>query len=171
VYVMFMNSDGTVRTEQKISATQGNPPTLDSGDWFGYSVGGLGDIDADGVDDLLVGAMLGEGGVANSGEGHILLLNSDGTVKASHTLSDITGPSVPGLSGGDHLGTAATSMGDLDGDGTLGFALGARSDGDGGTGRGAVYPTSTTTASPISSSALDKTTMAAPAAARPMYCS
>jgi hypothetical protein len=53
VYILFLNADGTVRAEQKISSTQGGlTGPLDSGDRFGSSVCNLGDVDRDGTTDI-----------------------------------------------------------------------------------------------------------------------
>ena len=50
VYVLFLNADGTVKAEQKISSTTGGlVGPLHNFDRFGYSVGSLGDLDGDGV--------------------------------------------------------------------------------------------------------------------------
>ena len=50
VHILFLNSDGTVKTEQKISSTQGGlVGPLDNQDYFGVSAGSLGDVDGDGV--------------------------------------------------------------------------------------------------------------------------
>ncbi len=39
VWVLFLNSDGTVKSHQKISSTEGGfTGTLDREDWFGFSV-------------------------------------------------------------------------------------------------------------------------------------
>ena len=57
VYILFLNADSTVKAEQKISNTQGGlTGPLDNADRFGSSVAALGDLDADGVVDLAVGA-------------------------------------------------------------------------------------------------------------------
>ena len=56
VWVLFLNTDGTVKSHQKISDTEGGfTGILDDGDWFGFSVASLGDLDGDGVGDLAVG--------------------------------------------------------------------------------------------------------------------
>ncbi len=45
VYVLFLNRNGTVKGEQKISDTQGGfEAGLDSSDFFGYSVASIGDL-------------------------------------------------------------------------------------------------------------------------------
>ena len=55
--------DGTVKSHQKISNTEGGfTGILDDGDWFGSSVASLGDLDGDGVGDLAVGAYHDEDG-------------------------------------------------------------------------------------------------------------
>ena len=56
VWILFMNTDGTVASEQKISNTAGGfGGVLDSGDNFGRDVANIGDLDGDGVTDLAVG--------------------------------------------------------------------------------------------------------------------
>ena len=64
VWVLFLNTDGTVKSHQKISDTQGGfTGGLDDFDNFGNSVASLGDLDGDGVDDLALGLALdGDGG-------------------------------------------------------------------------------------------------------------
>ncbi|MCP3913543.1 MAG: DNRLRE domain-containing protein, partial [Actinomycetia bacterium] len=57
VYVLFLNADGTVKAEQKISSvTGGLTGPLDDADYFGRSVAGMGDLDGDGTVDIAVGA-------------------------------------------------------------------------------------------------------------------
>ncbi len=64
VWVLFLNLDGTVKSHQKISDTQGGfTGVLDDGDWFGSSVAALGDLDGDGVIDLAVGAIFDDDAV------------------------------------------------------------------------------------------------------------
>ena len=50
----------------------------------------MGDLDADGVVDLAVGADLDDDGGSNRGALYILFLNADGTVKAEQKMSDST---------------------------------------------------------------------------------
>ena len=56
VHVLFMNSDGTVKSSQKIGDGVGGGPPLANSDYFGEAVSLLGDLDGDGASDLAVGA-------------------------------------------------------------------------------------------------------------------
>jgi len=140
-YVLFLNTNGTVKNEQKISDTAGGlAAVLDNNDSFGTAVGGVGDIDADGVPDLLVGAPMDGDGASLAGAAYVLFLNANGTVKAEQKISNLEGNLAATLGGSDQFGYAVTGIGDLDGDGTIGIAVGVYGDDDGGPAdRGAVY--------------------------------
>ena len=74
MYILFLNANGTVRAEQKISETVGGKAaTLDPGDSFG-SVAGIGDLNGDGVNDIAVGATLDDDGGADRGAVYVLFL-------------------------------------------------------------------------------------------------
>ena len=85
VYILFMNSDGTVSSNVKIGNNLAGftPSGLVSGDSFGSSVVGIGDLDGDGVEDLAVGAVNDENSDGNEGAIYILFMNSDGTVSSN----------------------------------------------------------------------------------------
>ncbi|MCP3938448.1 MAG: hypothetical protein GY708_24135, partial [Actinomycetia bacterium] len=140
VYVLFLNADGTVKAEQKISSVTGSlAGPVDAGDLWGNSVSGAGDIDSDGVPDLAVGSVYDDDGGNNRGAVFTLFLNADGTVKAEQKISSTTGGLTGPLDDNDEFGTSVAGIGDLDGDGTIGLVAGANHDDDGGTDRGAVY--------------------------------
>ncbi|MCP4964672.1 MAG: hypothetical protein GY926_05510, partial [bacterium] len=140
VYVLFLNADGTIKAEQKISSTTGGltGPLADS-DRFGTSVTGVGDLDSDGIIDMVVGASNGDDGGSDRGAVYVLFLNADGTVKAEQAISSVTGGLTGPLDNSDQFGGSVAGVGDLDGDGTVGLIVGAYQDDDGGSGRGAVY--------------------------------
>ena len=152
IWILFMNTNGTVKSKQKISDTEGflsgplNPGgVLAPSDFFGHMVVSIGDLDGDGVTDLAVGAVQDDDGGSNRGAVYILFLDNDGTVKSKQKISDsegfLSGPLNPGgaLDDGDQFGVSVTSIGDLDGDGISDLAVGATGDDDGGSLRGAVY--------------------------------
>ena len=140
VWVLFLNSDGIVKSHQKISDTEGGfTGRLDDGDRFGNSVASLGDLDGDGVVDLAVGAVRDDDGGTDRGAVWVLFLNTDGTVKSHQKISDTEGGFAGVLDDSDRFGMSVVSLGDLDGDGVGDLAVGAWKDDDGGTDRGAVW--------------------------------
>ncbi|MCP5028282.1 MAG: hypothetical protein GY929_18550, partial [Actinomycetia bacterium] len=140
VYVLFMNADGTVKAEQRISSTTGGlTGPLDNSDWFGVSVAGVGDVDGDGIADIAVGADGDDDGGSGRGAVYVLFLNADGTVKAEQKISSTTGGLTGPLDNSDFFGFSAAGVGDLDGDGIPDIAVGVHRDDDGGADRGAVY--------------------------------
>jgi len=140
VWILFLNSDGTVKSHQKISDTKGNfTGALDDYDHFGASVAPLGDLNGDGVTDIVVGAHQDDDGGSNKGSVWILFLNTDGTVKAHQKISATKGNFTGALSSDDHFGVSVASLGDVDGDGSEDIAVGATWDDDGGANRGAVW--------------------------------
>ncbi len=140
VWILFLNSDGTVDTHQKISSTEGGfTGLLDDLDFFGSSSVALDDLDGDGVGDLAVGAFLDDDGGPDRGAVWVLFLNTDGTVKAHQKISDTEGAFTGTLDDTDRFGISAAWLGDLTGNGVGDMAVGAWFDGDGGPGRGAVW--------------------------------
>jgi hypothetical protein len=151
VWILFLDTDGTVKSHQKISDTEGDfEGRLDDGDGFSVSLAALTDADGDGIVDLAVGAFLDDDGGtppnANRGAVWVLFLDVDTTgpdpevtVKWHQKISDIEGEFTGALDDGDEFGCSATSIGDLDSDGIEDLAVGARYDDDGGLNRGAVW--------------------------------
>jgi hypothetical protein len=144
VYVLFLETDGSVKKAQKLSNLYGNIGSfyvLYAGDMFGHSVAGLGDSDGDGVADLVVGALFDDDGGSNAGAVYVLYLQTDGSVKNAQKLSQLYGNfnAFYTLDVGDDFGSGVSALGDFDGDSVGDLAVGAYHDGDGGTSTGAVY--------------------------------
>lgn len=68
---------------QKISDTSGGfTALLDEEDQFGRAIVNLGDVDGDGITDLLVGAHTDDDGGIDKGSVYVLFLHANGFVKA-----------------------------------------------------------------------------------------
>lgn len=140
VYILFLNTDGTVQSHQKISSTAGGfSGVLDNEDWFGADVQAAGDMNGDGITDIIVGAPKDDDGGTDQGAVWILLLNSNGTVNGYQKISETTGGFTGVLDPGDNFGWAVESISDLNGDGMTDFAVGSKFDDDGGSNHGAVW--------------------------------
>jgi len=132
VYILSLNTDGTVAAEQKISASAGGfTGTLNTADRFGSSVAAAGDIDGDGRTDIVVGAKLDNDGGADRGAVWVLFLDVDGTVFSEQKISSLTGSFTGVLDNGDNFGSSVTSIGDLNGDTIPDIVVGAELDDDG----------------------------------------
>ncbi len=112
-----------------------------AGDNAGYSVSGAGDVNGDGIDDLIIGAHLGDNGGTDAGEAYVIF----GKVGATRTNLDLTslatgdGFTIQGDAIGDHAGFNVSSAGDINGDGIGDLVIGAPSSDKGGTDSGAAY--------------------------------
>ena len=139
VHIMFMESDGSVKSTAVINDSTENGPDLTGGDQFGYSVENLGDLDGDGVNDLAVGAINDDEGSGNNrGAIHIIFMNTDGSVDSIVEINSST-TNGPSLAASDNFGTSIANIGDLNNDGVNDLAVGALGDDGGGTNRGAVH--------------------------------
>jgi len=140
VWILFLKNDGTVNDFQKIARFVGgfNVP-LDPGDEFGTSVGYIGDLDDDGVQDLAVGVSEDDDGGNAKGAVYVLFMKITGEVKSVQKISDISGNFNGVLDNADSFGASVVGLGDFDGDGIEDIVVGAHQDDDGGNAKGAVY--------------------------------
>ena len=92
-----------------------------SGDFFGYSVAGAGDVNGDGFADVIVGAILDSSVTAWAGSACVLS-GLDGSVL--HMFG--------GDSAFDHFGQSVSGAGDVNGDGFADVIVGAMWDDDNG---------------------------------------
>lgn len=140
VWILMMQTDGRVASQQKITEGAGGfDGNLDPGDNFGASVAGIGDLDNDGVADIVVGAPGGDDGGTDRGGIWIVYLDASGRVRQRQRIADGAGGFDGKLSDNDRFGSAVTGMGDVDGDGITELAVGAPNDDEGASNTGAVW--------------------------------
>jgi len=140
VWILFMNADGTVLTEEKISAESGNfDGSLAGGDNFGRALANLGDLNLDTVVDIAVGAPGDDDGASEHGAAWVLFLLPTGEVLTEQKISASDGELAVILNSGDRFGEALANAGDMNFDGIIDLAVGAPFDDDGATDTGAVW--------------------------------
>jgi hypothetical protein len=92
IYILFLNSDGTVKNHSRIASNVGGFNTsIATNQHFSRSIANIGDIDGDGVVDIAVGNDLDGDGGTWKGSVYILFLNSNGTVKKFQKISQLSG--------------------------------------------------------------------------------
>ncbi|MEF8756311.1 MAG: DUF4347 domain-containing protein [Accumulibacter sp.] len=97
-------------------------------DFSGASVSGAGDVNGDGLADLIVGAFLGDHSATggDSGRSYIVLgKTSSGTIDLSAIADGTGGFAINGQSGGDWSGQSVSAAGDVNGDGLADVVVGA----------------------------------------------
>ncbi|MBD3377434.1 hypothetical protein GF406_20570, partial [candidate division KSB1 bacterium] len=140
IWILFLNSDGTVKGFQKISDTEGNfTGDLDDSDYFGFSCSAIGDLDGDGNTELAVGAIRDDDGGDRRGAVWILFLNPDGTVKTYQKISNTEGNFYGILDNRDAFGSYCCSPGDINGDTVPDLVVSEENDDDGGMNHGAIW--------------------------------
>lgn len=133
IWILFLNTAGNVVAEQKISQTQGGfTGTLSDGARLGRAIAAVGDLDGDGLTELVVPTMAPK-------RIWILFLNANGTVRSHAILSYQDPVFVPAPERADFDDSGLAALGDVDGDGLGDFAIGASYDDDGATNSGAVW--------------------------------
>lgn len=139
-FVVYLNPDGTVFSHQKISGASGGfGGTVATDDAFGQALAALGDLDEDGVDDVLIGAPGDSQNGTFRGAFWVVFLNADGTVKGQQKVNGSQGGFGGTLDDVDNFGRSLAPLGDIDDDGLMDIAVGAPLDDDGGADRGAVW--------------------------------
>jgi Ca2+-binding RTX toxin-like protein len=138
-YIVFGRdtaSDGAFASSFELSALDGTNGFLingiDTDDYSGFSVSSLGDVNGDGVDDILIGAyQAAPGGDSSAGESYVVFgrdTASDGAFAASLDLSALDGTNgfiINGINANDRSGYSVSSAGDVNGDGVNDLLIGA----------------------------------------------
>ena len=101
---------------------------IDSVDNSGRSVSNAGDINSDGIDDLIIGAFRADpNGAENAGESYVVFGSND-PFPQSLNLSSLNGANgfvINGVDAGDYSGNTVSAAGDINGDGVDDLAIGA----------------------------------------------
>lgn len=114
VYILFMKQNGTVKSHKYIGNNSGGIGSLAVSSYFGEAVEGIGDLNQDGVQDIMVGSHVNANG--DRGEIWTLFLNTDGSVKSYKLIQPTTGSVFNPASGNALFGSSIANVGDLDGD-------------------------------------------------------
>ncbi|MBE9077667.1 FG-GAP repeat protein, partial [Romeria aff. gracilis LEGE 07310] len=115
---------------------------IDAGDRSGISVSGAGDLNGDGIDDLIIGADGANPNGSNSGESYVVFGGSDVGNSGSLELSSLNGSNgfvLNGIDAYDRSGRSVSGAGDLNGDGIDDLIIGADGANPNGSGSGESY--------------------------------
>jgi hypothetical protein len=129
-YVLFGKSGGFSSTINLSTLNGTNGFRLDgvaAGDRTGVSVSSAGDVNGDGFDDLIVGAVGTDPNGIYSGSSYVVFGKSGGfaaTLNLS-TLNGTNGFRLDGVAAGDRSGVSVSSAGDVNGDGFDDLIVGA----------------------------------------------
>jgi hypothetical protein len=139
-WVLFMDGNGRVDNERKISGEAGGfDGNLDNNDFFGSALAGTGDLNGDGAFDLAVGAPGSDVGGPDRGAVWMLFLNAEGRVRDQQRIADDAGGFRGDLGNDDRFGSAIAAVGDINGDGIGDLAVGAPNDDRDSADAGAVW--------------------------------
>ncbi|MEO1208320.1 MAG: Ig-like domain-containing protein [Cyanobacteria bacterium J06638_20] len=129
-YVVFGNDQGFANRLNLSDLDGSNGFVLNGiaeGDRSGVSVSEAGDINGDGIGDLIIGAVSAEPNDNDSGQSYVVFGNDQGFV-ASLNLADLDGRNgfiLNGIAAGDRSGGSVSGAGDINGDGFDDLIIGA----------------------------------------------
>ncbi|MEM9982118.1 MAG: T9SS type A sorting domain-containing protein, partial [Bacteroidota bacterium] len=150
-YVIFGSSTGGFSTGSlDLSALNGSNGFvlngIDMGDESGWSVSSAGDVNGDGIDDVIIGAPTAidfPNGVSYTGKSYVVFGNNTGRFSTGRfDLSALNGSSgliINGIDTLDRIGYSVSSAGDVNGDSISDIIIGAFSVNSNGANSGASY--------------------------------
>ncbi|KFI22595.1 integrin alpha [Nitrosococcus oceani] len=143
-YVVF-GSSGDFESSLELSSLDGSNGFAINGvgafDSAGISVSGVGDVNGDGIDDLIVGAPDAYTNSGASGAGYVVFGSSGGFAPSLEllNLNGSNGFAINGVDVFDNAGISVSGMGDINGDGLSDLIVGAYGAGPNGRASGASY--------------------------------
>lgn len=137
-YVVFGQATGTPVSLADVAAGQGGFKIVgeQSGDQAGISVSAAGDLNGDGLDDLLVGAFGRDG---STGAAYLVFGGTNGPLDLDDVAAGRGGLQLFGEAPGTRAGVSVSAAGDVNGDGLADLLIGAGGNGENGRGMGAAY--------------------------------
>lgn len=110
-------------------------------DRAGFAVHGAGDVNGDGIDDILIGAVNADPNGYASGAGYVVFGRSTGFTSTLQlaALDGSSGFAIQGQSANDNAGSSVGAAGDVNGDGIDDIIVGAPGSDANGYGSGASY--------------------------------
>jgi methionine-rich copper-binding protein CopC len=121
VHILRLKSDGTVKSTTKIAHALNGGPFLQNGDGFGSSLTSPGNMDGDGIGDLVVAATDVDLEGEDRGVVYTLFLKADGTVR-DLTAIENTSQWNSTIEEEENFGMRITAIGDINNDGVVDLA-------------------------------------------------
>ncbi|GAB6141325.1 hypothetical protein JCM14076_20540 [Methylosoma difficile] len=124
-------ADGAVNLSNVATGTGGfRIMGQNAGDGAGQALAKLGDVNGDGLADILVGAMGNDAGGSNAGAAYVVFGKSTGTgVDLDNVALGTGGFRITGSAANENAGAAVTGLGDVNGDGISDMLIGASGSG------------------------------------------
>ncbi len=138
-YVVFGKADATPVALADVALGVGGFAIVgeDGGDRSGFSVDAAGDVNGDGLDDVVLGALRADPQGSSSGRAYVVFGKADtAAVPLVAVVGGVGGFAIDGAASGDRSGRAVAGAGDVDGDGLADVIIGAP---DVGSDAGAAY--------------------------------
>jgi ELWxxDGT repeat protein len=144
-YVVYGKTGGAAVDLSDVAAGQGGFKIIGEAEgsfasYAGRSVAAAGDVNGDGVADLLIGSPGNSGGGNTAGAAYVVFGGAGGAAVALDAVAVGNGGfKIIGETAGDGAGDTVSALGDVNGDGLNDLIVGALQDSTGGTFAGAAY--------------------------------